>query len=97
MHAADSSVHRSTKKTNHTAILKRQLKFFESIKEQLLADPKYQEKFVAIKDESIIGVGDDELDLVEQMQLANPGHVILVKKVTKQSTAVDLPSIEVIG
>ena len=73
------------------------MKFFESIKDKLLADPKYREKFVAIKDESIIGVGDEELDLVEQMQVANPGHVILVKQVTEQSTFVDLPSIEVIG
>ena len=64
------------------------MKFFESIKDKLLADPKYREKFVAIKDESIIGVGDEELDLVEQMQVANPGHVILVKQVTEQSTTV---------
>jgi hypothetical protein len=95
--AADSPVRRSAKKANYTAILKRQSKYFESIKEQLLADPKYLEKFVAIKDESIIGVGNDELDLVEQMQSANPGQVILVKHVTHESTAVDLPTVEVIG
>ena len=72
------------------------MKYYESIKKQLLADPKYREKFVAIKDESIIGVGEDELGLVEQMQLVNPGQVILVKMVTEHAPAVELPSIEVI-
>ncbi len=96
MHAADSRVHRSVKKTNYSVILKRQLKYYESIKKQLLVDPKYREKFVAIKDESIIGAGEDELGLVEQMQLANPGQVILVKMVTERASAVELPSIEVI-
>ncbi|MEX2716696.1 MAG: DUF5678 domain-containing protein [Candidatus Sigynarchaeum springense] len=97
MHAADSRAKHLAKRANYTAILKRQLKFFESIKVQLLADPKYRDKFVAIKDEAIIGVGDDELDLVEQMQSANPGVVILVKHVTEQPTAVVLPSVEVLG
>ncbi|NMC07516.1 MAG: hypothetical protein GYA24_20045 [Candidatus Lokiarchaeota archaeon] len=97
MHAADSRAKPPAKRANYTAILKRQLKFFKSIKAQLLADSKYHEKFVAIKDEAIIGVGDDELDLVEQMQSAHPGQVILVKHVTEQPPTVELPSVEVIG
>jgi hypothetical protein len=96
MHTANSSIHRSAKKMDYSGVLKSQMKYFESIKKQLLADPKYREKFIAIKDKSVIGMGEDELELVEQVQLANPGQVILVKRVTEEGNAVELPSVEVI-
>jgi hypothetical protein len=95
--AADSRANHPAKRANYTSILKRQLQFFESIKAQLLATPKYRDRFVAIKDDAIISEGDDELNLVEQVQSANHGQVILVKHVTEKTTTVDLPSVEVIG
>jgi uncharacterized protein (DUF433 family) len=71
-------------------ILRIQRAYFASIRAQLLEDPKYCGRFVAIKDGAIIGVGDDEFDLVEKMQRENPGQVILVKKVVPEDPVYDL-------
>ncbi|HME54004.1 MAG TPA: DUF5678 domain-containing protein [Candidatus Lokiarchaeia archaeon] len=73
MNTANSNINHAVKKTSYTAILKKQLKYYKSIINKLLENPDYKGKFVAIMNEEIIGVGDDELELVEQSQLANPG------------------------
>lgn len=87
---------RSIKKRKYIDVLKKELNHFESIAKDLLQDPKYREKFIAIKNQEIIGLGDDELDLVEQVQLKFPDQVILVTKVGEVGNPVDIPSVEVI-
>ena len=96
MTTTNSNIQHSVKKKSYTAILKKQLKYYRSIIKNLLENTNYNGKFVAIMNEEIIGVGDDELELVEKVQLANPGQVILVKGVFEQGNHVEFPSVEVI-
>jgi hypothetical protein len=76
--------------------LRREFKHFMKIKQKLLADERYRGRFVAMKDKTVIDVGDDEYELVVKMSERYPDDVVLVKKVVPATPVYDLSSSEVI-
>jgi hypothetical protein len=66
-------------------------------KHELLADAKYNGKFIAIKNLRIIDVGENEFDLASKLAAELPDEVILIKKVEPKESRFDLSSPEVIG
>nr|MDO8110775.1 hypothetical protein [Candidatus Sigynarchaeota archaeon] len=97
MHPVKSENLLRPKLKDNLKILKMELKRFAKMKQELLQDPRYREKFIAMKNGVILETGDDELDLAEKVQSQFPDQVILVKKVTVEEDRVDLPSFEVVG
>jgi hypothetical protein len=73
--------------------LKKEYEWFESVRENLLKDEKYRGKFVAIKDEEIIDVGDDRLEMVLKMRDKFPSEVVLVTRVESEMRKGFVPSL----
>jgi len=74
--------------------LSEEQEYFESIREQLKKDPTYQNKYVAILNKKIIGIGDNSPELAIRMYKKHGYVPILVKNVDEDTIYTTSPNLE---
>lgn len=72
-----------------------EVRYFESIRKELLKEKEYRNKFVAIKDKEIIGVDTEKIKLAKRVKRQYPHEVILITRVQRGMRVVELPSPEI--
>lgn len=75
---------------------RREVNYFESIRNRLFRDPKYRGKFIAVRGMEIVGVGVDRFQLHRQMAAKYPGEVVLIEQAEKEMQKINLPSVEIL-
>jgi len=60
---------------------KRERENFRRIKEELVLDPEYHEKFVAVHDNKIVGTSDERLELSIEMSRKFPNGSYFIGKI----------------
>ena len=61
---------------------KNQMNFYLSIRDNLLQDPKYNEKYIALSNSEIIDVDDDKYALAKRNSNRPPGKYMVIIKVS---------------
>ncbi len=81
-------------KSVDSAVLEEAANLFESMKESLLADDSYRDKYVALKAGELVDMDADEFTLVERVHREYPDALVFIGHVTRENPVFEMPSPE---
>ncbi len=75
----------------------KELAYFQRVKDDLLKDSKYTNKFIAIKNKKIIDSDTNEFKLMQRINKAYPDEVVLIAKVDDERPVAEMRSPRVVS
>jgi hypothetical protein len=78
----------------HIRKWREELDFFKSVRDRLIADPRYAGRFVAMRNGQVVDSDTDNFRLARRIRGKYPREVVLIAKVTDEEPIHELPSPE---
>ncbi len=92
--AARTSVEYRREGDPHIRKWREELDNFKSVRDKLIAEPRYAGRFVAMRNRQVVDSDTDEFRLARRISGKYPREVVLIAKVTDVETIHELPSPE---